>query len=79
VIQEAHRLARTSVRITAEVGFYMHAAHRFEAEMPMLKRAVAQDARFPLQAASRSEPRVMKTSVQLQSRSVQTLPQAEEY
>ena len=45
VIERAHALAPGSARITAEVGFYMHAAGRFDAEFPMLRRAIAQDAR----------------------------------
>ncbi len=47
VIQRAHALAPESARLTAEVGFYMHAAGRFEAEFPMLRRAIEQDARSP--------------------------------
>jgi DNA-binding winged helix-turn-helix (wHTH) protein len=47
VIQQAHALAPDSARITAEVGFYLHAAGRYEDEFPMLKRAIAQDARSP--------------------------------
>ena len=45
VIRQAHALAPTSARITAEVGFYLHAAGLYEGELPMLKAAVAQDAR----------------------------------
>lgn len=45
VIRQAHALAPESARITAEVGFFLHAARQYEAEMPMLRLAVAQDAR----------------------------------
>jgi DNA-binding winged helix-turn-helix (wHTH) protein len=45
VIRQAHALAPESARITAEVGFYLHAAGQYEAEFPMLRRALAQDAR----------------------------------
>jgi DNA-binding winged helix-turn-helix (wHTH) protein len=45
VIRQAHALAPESARITAEVGFLLHAARQYDAEMPMLRRAVAQDAR----------------------------------
>lgn len=45
VIQRAHAVAPGSARITAEVGFYMHAAGRFDAEFPMFRRAIEQDAR----------------------------------
>ena len=47
VIQRAHALAPESARITAEVGFYLHAAGRYEDEFPMLRRAIEQDARSP--------------------------------
>jgi DNA-binding winged helix-turn-helix (wHTH) protein len=47
VIRQAHVLAPQSARITAEVGFYLHAAGRYEDEFPMLERAIAQDARSP--------------------------------
>ena len=47
VIQQAHALAPWSARITAEVGFYLHAAGRYEEEFPMLRRAIEQDARSP--------------------------------
>jgi DNA-binding winged helix-turn-helix (wHTH) protein len=45
VIRQAHALAPHSARITAEVGFYSHAARQYEAELPMLRLAVVQDAR----------------------------------
>jgi DNA-binding winged helix-turn-helix (wHTH) protein len=47
VIERAQALAPSSARITAEVGFYLHAARRFEAEFPMLQKAIALDARSP--------------------------------
>jgi DNA-binding winged helix-turn-helix (wHTH) protein len=47
VIQRAHALAPESARITAEVGFYLHAAGRYDDEFPMLHRAIDQDARSP--------------------------------
>jgi DNA-binding winged helix-turn-helix (wHTH) protein len=45
VIRQAHALAPSSARITAEVGFYLHAAGQYEGEMPMLQTALAQDDR----------------------------------
>jgi DNA-binding winged helix-turn-helix (wHTH) protein len=47
VIQRAHALAPGWARITAEVGFYMHAAGRFDGEFPMLRMAIEQDGRSP--------------------------------
>jgi DNA-binding winged helix-turn-helix (wHTH) protein len=47
VIRRAHALAPESARITAEVGFYSHAAGRYDDEFPMLRRAVEQDRRSP--------------------------------
>jgi DNA-binding winged helix-turn-helix (wHTH) protein len=47
VIQRAHALAPESARITAEVGFHLHAAGQFQAEFPMLYRAVQMDSRSP--------------------------------
>lgn len=47
VIRQAHALAPESARITAEVGFYLHAAGQYDAEFPMLRRALTQDARSP--------------------------------
>jgi DNA-binding winged helix-turn-helix (wHTH) protein len=47
VIQQAHALAPESARITAEVGFYLHAAGRYDEEFPMLRRAIEQDTRSP--------------------------------
>lgn len=47
VIQRAHALAPDSARITAEVGMHLHAAKRYDEELPMLLRAVAQDQRDP--------------------------------
>jgi tetratricopeptide (TPR) repeat protein len=44
-IQKAHGIAPESARITAEVGLHLHAAHRYDDEMPMLLRAVRQDGR----------------------------------
>jgi DNA-binding winged helix-turn-helix (wHTH) protein len=43
VIRQAHALAPSSARITAELGLYLHAAGRYDDEMPTLKTAVAQD------------------------------------
>ena len=43
VIERAHALAPESARFTAEVGLFLHAARRYDEEMPMLQRAVAQD------------------------------------
>ncbi len=45
VIERAHALAPESARFTAEVGLFLHAARRYDEEMPMLQRAVAQDRR----------------------------------
>lgn len=45
VIRQAHALVPHSARITAEVGFYLHAARHYDAELPMLRLAVAQDDR----------------------------------
>ena len=42
-IQRAHALAPSSARITAEVGLHLHAAKRYDEELPMLLQAVAQD------------------------------------
>jgi tetratricopeptide (TPR) repeat protein len=47
VIQRAHALAPESAKITAEVGFHLHAAGHFDAEFPMLYRAVRLDDRSP--------------------------------
>lgn len=47
VIRQAHALAPASAKITAEVGFYLHAAGYYEAEFPMLQRAVEQDSTSP--------------------------------
>jgi DNA-binding winged helix-turn-helix (wHTH) protein len=44
VIRQAHALAPESAKITAEVGFYLHAAGHYEAEFPMLRRALELDA-----------------------------------
>jgi DNA-binding winged helix-turn-helix (wHTH) protein len=45
VIRRAHALAPDSARITAEVGFYLHAAGYYDDEFPMLRRALALDDR----------------------------------
>jgi tetratricopeptide (TPR) repeat protein len=45
VIRQAHALAPGSARITAEVGFFLHAAGDYDREMPMLRLAVTQDPR----------------------------------
>jgi DNA-binding winged helix-turn-helix (wHTH) protein len=45
VIRQAHTLAPRSARITAEVGLFLHAAGQYDAELPMLRLAVAQDMR----------------------------------
>jgi Flp pilus assembly protein TadD len=47
VIQRAHALAPESAQITAEVGFHLHAAGRYDDEFPMLYRAVQMDGRSP--------------------------------
>ena len=44
-IQRAHALAPEFARFTAEVGLHLHAARRYDAEMPMLLKAVEQDRR----------------------------------
>jgi DNA-binding winged helix-turn-helix (wHTH) protein len=43
VIRQAQTLAPRSAKITAEVGFYLHAAGYYDAEFPMLERAAALD------------------------------------
>lgn len=45
VMRQAHALAPQSARLTAEVGLFLHAAGQYDAEMPMLRRAVTLDAR----------------------------------
>jgi tetratricopeptide (TPR) repeat protein len=45
VIRRASALAPDSARITAEVGFYLHAAGHYDEEFPMLRRALALDDR----------------------------------
>lgn len=47
VIRRAHTLVPTSAKITAEVGFYSHAAGRYEEEFPLLHRATQLDASSP--------------------------------
>jgi tetratricopeptide (TPR) repeat protein len=47
VIRRAHALVPASARIAAEVGFYSHAAGRYDDEFPMLQRAAALDASSP--------------------------------
>jgi DNA-binding winged helix-turn-helix (wHTH) protein len=47
VIRRAHALAPESAKITAEVGFHLHAAGQFDEEFPMLRRAVELDADSP--------------------------------
>ena len=47
VIRRAHALAPESAKITAAVGFYLHAAGYFDEEFPMLRQAIALDARSP--------------------------------
>lgn len=47
VIRRAHALVPTSAKITAEVGFYSHAAGRYDDEFPMLRRAAELDASSP--------------------------------
>lgn len=42
-IERAHALAPDAAGITAQVGFYAHAAGRYEAEFPMLTKAIRQD------------------------------------
>jgi len=44
VIRRAQALIPTSAKITAEVGFYSHAAGRYDDELPMLHRATQLDA-----------------------------------
>ena len=44
-IEQAYALAPDSAKITAEVGFHLHAARRYEAEFPMFFRAVSIDDR----------------------------------
>jgi Flp pilus assembly protein TadD len=43
VIRQAQMLAPTSGKITAEVGFYLHAAGFYDAEFPTLRRAAELD------------------------------------
>jgi DNA-binding winged helix-turn-helix (wHTH) protein len=43
VIRQAQTLAPASAKITAEVGFYLHAAGYYDAEFPMLQRAAEMD------------------------------------
>lgn len=47
VIRQAQALVPDSARITAEVGFYLHAAGYYDAEFPTLRRAVELDASSP--------------------------------
>lgn len=47
VIRRAHALAPESAKITAAVGFYLHAAGYYDEEFPMLRQAIALDARSP--------------------------------
>ena len=47
VIRQAHALAPESAKITAEVGFYLHASGQYEEEFPMLRRAIALDRNSP--------------------------------
>lgn len=47
VIRRAHTLVPTSAKITAEVGFYSHAAGRYDDEFPLLHRATQLDASSP--------------------------------
>jgi DNA-binding winged helix-turn-helix (wHTH) protein len=47
VIRRAQALAPESAKFTAEVGFYLHAAGRYDDEFPMLYRAIQMDARSP--------------------------------
>jgi DNA-binding winged helix-turn-helix (wHTH) protein len=42
-IERAHALAPRDAGITAQVGFYAHAARRYDEEFPMLTKAVRQD------------------------------------
>ena len=43
VIRRAHALVPASAKITAEVGFYSHAAGRYDDEFPMLHRSAELD------------------------------------
>ena len=43
VIRQAHALVPESARITALLGFYLHAAGQYDEEFPMLYRAVEMD------------------------------------
>jgi DNA-binding winged helix-turn-helix (wHTH) protein len=47
VIRQAQALVPDSAKITAEVGFYLHAAGYYEAEFPTLRRAAELDASSP--------------------------------
>jgi DNA-binding winged helix-turn-helix (wHTH) protein len=47
VIRQAQMLAPRSAKITAEVGFYLHAAGYYEAEFPALHRAAELDPSSP--------------------------------
>lgn len=47
VIRQAQALVPDSARITAEVGFYLHAAGYYDAEFPTLRRAAELDASSP--------------------------------
>lgn len=47
VIRQAQMLAPRSARITAEVGFYLHAAGFYDAEFPALRRATELDPSSP--------------------------------
>lgn len=42
-IAKAHAIAPEHAKFTAELGLHLHAARRYEAELPMLLRAVEQD------------------------------------
>jgi DNA-binding winged helix-turn-helix (wHTH) protein len=46
-IRQAYALAPESARITAEVGFHLHAARQFDREFVMFHRAIALDDRSP--------------------------------
>ena len=46
-IRQAYALAPESARITAEVGFHLHAARQFDREFAMFHRAIAIDDRSP--------------------------------
>lgn len=47
VIRQAQALVPDSAKITAEVGFYLHAAGYYDAEFPALRRAVELDGSSP--------------------------------